>query len=107
MRRDQSVLKKAGNNKQAEKPNSQPSRTTQKQATRTITVQNPIHPEESSWEIELLDIKEQEFLALWNSGSDRIGFSPRERVVYDRTRVVAKIVQEIKLKGSKAFEEEE
>ncbi len=37
----------------------------------------------------------------------RIGFNPSERAVYDRTRVVAKVVREIKWKGSMAFEEEE
>jgi hypothetical protein len=100
------VARKASSKKPAKKPDDSPPRPP-KAAKKLITVQNPIDPEGVTWEIELLDIEEQEFLALWNSGNDRIGFNPTERAVYDRTKVVAKIVREIKLRKSLAVDEEE
>lgn len=71
-----------------------------------ILVNNPLDPDVSRWEIELLDIDPEAFLTLWNSGNDRIGFNPSERAIYDKTQLIARIVREVRLARKEAGEEE-
>ena len=81
------------------------SKRAKKQPKKVITVKNPINPDDSVWQIELLDIGEGEFLDLWTRGSDRIGFNPSERAIYDKTKVIARIAKEVKLPQRAVLEE--
>ncbi len=71
-----------------------------------LTIKNPINQAASLWELELLDITPEDFLQLWQSGSDRIGFNLAERAIYDKRRQIARILKEVKLRKSAMSEEE-
>ena len=99
--------KRAVSRQRAGQRSRRPRQRTQEKPRTVITVPTPIQPEESLWEIELLDMDEQEFLALWHRRDDRLGFHPQQRSIFDKTKVVARIVNEIKVKPPRALEEEE
>ncbi len=82
-------------------------RATRAQAKPVVVLKNPMNPDASLWQIELLDIGQDEFLTLWNTDSDRIGFNLGEKAIYDKSRVVARIAKEIKLSQKDGSEEEE
>jgi hypothetical protein len=93
--------------KPAKKPAKARPRPSRAQAKPVVVLKNPMNPDASMWEIELTDIGRDEFLMLWNTDSDRIGFNLGEKAIYDKSRVVARIAKEIKLSQKDGSEEEE
>jgi hypothetical protein len=93
--------------KPAKKPTKARPRASRARAKPVVVLKNPMNPDASLWEIELLDIAQEEFLTLWNTDSDRIGFNLGEKAIYDKSRVVARIAKEIKLSQKDGTDEEE
>jgi len=98
--------KKASSKMPPRRRNGTRSKPAKKQPKKVITVKNPINPDDSVWQIELLDIGEGEFLDLWTRGSDRIGFNPSEKAIYDKTKLIARIAKEVRLAQRAVLEEE-
>jgi hypothetical protein len=88
------------------KKNGQRARPVRRRPKKLLSVKNPLNQDISLWEIELLDISEAEFLELWHSGDDRIGYHLGERAIYDKGKVIARIVKEVKIRKEADLEEE-
>jgi len=81
-------------------------RTSQAKKGRVVTIPYPLDPDEATWEVELLRVSKGAFLALWQTGDDRIGFSEADRLIYDKAQPIARILRKVRRPRSVAGEEE-
>jgi len=93
------ATKQAANRKSAKK-------TSQAKKGRVVTIPYPLDPDEATWEVELLRVSKGAFLALWQTGDDRIGFSEADRLIYDKAQPIARILRKVRRPRSVAGEEE-
>jgi hypothetical protein len=73
---------------------------------KVVTIPYPLDPDVATWEVELLGVGKGAFLALWQSGGDRIGFSVADRLIYDKAQPIARILRKVRRPRSAGGEEE-